>query len=333
MYLSRSDGFGEALRRKAAAGLIRNCLMKDFVRKRNSSDRLVMVGLSGMLESLSQAPLLLSLGYKLFLLLVVLANLEEQCFGFFSPCFNKVVFSWIAKGGTSKKAPFLQDRKMVSHWAVLYANIYIATLSASCNVCCTCTIKSCLFGGWMEEDQWDRDAASILLVSLGLVLIFSLQELTCPFCTRVQCLLLWCLFVLGKHLHTLSREENFALWALRTEELPGKWQRERRWKDCMSQEGGGQESVGSWWLQTRTHTHPATTQQWGPEQHIVILAEAPWGKKGSGQFLGTSSLFLVAQEVPPTTPKLRETLAYVEKLLWGTCSAFQHNRKIKPSGL
>lgn len=52
-----------------------------------------MVGLSGMLESLSQAPLLLSLGYKLFLLLVVLANLEEQCFGFFSPCFNKVVFS------------------------------------------------------------------------------------------------------------------------------------------------------------------------------------------------------------------------------------------------
>lgn len=94
MYLSRSDGFGEALGRKAAAGLIRNCLMKDFVRKRNSSDRLVMVGLSGMLESLSQAPLLLNLGYKLFLLLVVLANLEEQCcFGFFSPCFNKVVFS------------------------------------------------------------------------------------------------------------------------------------------------------------------------------------------------------------------------------------------------
>jgi len=52
VYLSRGDGFGEALRRKVAAGLVRNCLMKDFTKKRNSSDRLVMVGLSGMLESL-----------------------------------------------------------------------------------------------------------------------------------------------------------------------------------------------------------------------------------------------------------------------------------------
>lgn len=232
------------------------------------------------------------------------------------------------KGGNLKKGPLFARLKN-GIWAVLCPNIYIATLSASCNVCCTCTIKSCLFGGWMEEDQWDRDAASVPLVSLWLVLIFSLQEVTCPFCTRVQCLLSWCLFVLGKHLQTLSREENFALWALRTEELPGKWQRGRRRKDCMSQEGGGQESVGSWWPQTP----PATTQQWGPEQHIVILAEAPWGKKGSGQFLGTSSLFLVAQEVPPTTPKLGETMAYVEKLLWGRCSAFQHNHKIKPSCL
>ena len=66
MYLSGSDGFGEALRRKAAAGLVRNYLMKDLVKKRNSSGRLVMVGLSGMLESLSQAPLLLDLGSNLF---------------------------------------------------------------------------------------------------------------------------------------------------------------------------------------------------------------------------------------------------------------------------
>lgn len=60
MYLSRGDGFREALERKMAAKLVGSCLMKDF-KKIKSSDRLVMVGLSGMLQSLSQAPLLLNL--------------------------------------------------------------------------------------------------------------------------------------------------------------------------------------------------------------------------------------------------------------------------------
>lgn len=44
MYLSRGDGFGEALGRQAAAGLVRNCLMKDFIKKINSLDRLVGSG-------------------------------------------------------------------------------------------------------------------------------------------------------------------------------------------------------------------------------------------------------------------------------------------------
>lgn len=65
MYLSRGNGFGEALGKKTATGLVRNCLTKDSIKKKNSSDRLVMVGLSGMLKSLSQAPLLLNLGSDL----------------------------------------------------------------------------------------------------------------------------------------------------------------------------------------------------------------------------------------------------------------------------
>lgn len=77
---------------------------------------------------------------------------------------------------------------------------------------------------WMDAGRPERSWCCLFLsVSLWLALFSSLQELTCPSCTRLQCLLPWWSFILGKYLQTLSREETFVPWALSTKELPGKW--------------------------------------------------------------------------------------------------------------